>query len=273
LIGTANYTFEDDRLLTVAGAYIITRNVGNGLPKSVSGGGFSQSRGFNGYREMDSQDTAAGGVTHNYSYIYDAAGRLLAMNRDVALVEEYDYNAIGTRIYEMNSLRGITGRDYDFDAEDHLLTADAVTYSYDFDGFLSAKTEGANVTTYDYSSQGELLGVNLPDGRVVEYVHDPLRRRVAKIIDGVVVEKYLWQGLTRLLAGYNSTDSLVQRFEYTDGRLPVAMTMSGARYFLTYDQVGSLRAVADGADNVVMMIALDSFGNVFFDTDPGFFSI
>lgn len=50
-------------------------------------------------------------------------------------------------------------------------------------------------------------------------------------------------------------------------------TASGVRNFLAYDQVGSLLTVADGADNVVMMIALDSFGNVIFDTDPGFFSI
>lgn len=46
---------------------------------------------------------------------------------------------------------------------------------------------------------------------------------------------------------HNGSDNLVQRFEYADGRLPVAMTMSGSRYYLTYDQVGSLRVVADSA--------------------------
>ena len=237
--GTAGYSYDGDGLLTGAGGYAITRNAGNGLPESVSGGGFSQSRGFNGYGELDAQNTAvngvgvgswsvtrdnsgrivtktetAGGVTHSFSYTYDEMGRLLAVVRDGTLVEEYDYNANGTRIYEMNSLRGISGRSYDYDAEDHLLTAGGVTYSYDLDGFLSARTDGANVTTYDYSSRGELLGVSLPDGRVVEYVHDPLGRRVAKKIDGVIVEKYLWQGLTRLLAVYDGADSLVQRFEY-----------------------------------------------------------
>ena len=176
-----------------------------------------------------------------------------------------------SRIHEVNSLRGIVDRSYDYDAEDHLLTAGGVTYSYDLDGFLSAKTDDANVTTtYDYSSRGELLGVSLPDGRVVEYVHDPLGRRIEKKIDGVIVEKYLWQGLTRLLAVYDGSDNLAQRFEYADSRIPVAMTMGGVRYFLTYDQVGSLRAVTNGVGNVVKLMEYDSFGNVIADSDPTF---
>lgn len=176
-----------------------------------------------------------------------------------------------SRIHEVNSLRGIVDRSYEDDAEDHLLTAGGVTYSYDLDGFLSAKTDDANVTTtYDYSSRGELLGVSLPDGRVVEYVHDPLGRRIDKKIDGVIVEKYLWQGLTRLLAVYDGSGNLAQRFEFADGRLPVAMTMGGVRYFLTYDQVGSLRAVTDGVGNVVKLIEYDSFGHVIAGSDPTF---
>jgi len=46
--------------------------------------------------------------------------------------------------------------------------------------------------------------VTLSDGKVVEYVHDPLGRRIAKKIDGAITEKYLWQGMTRLLAVYAS---------------------------------------------------------------------
>ena len=44
--------------------------------------------------------------------------------------------------------------------------------------------------------------MNLYDERVekIEYVHDPLGRRIAKKVNGAVKEKYLWQGVTRLLA-------------------------------------------------------------------------
>jgi RHS repeat-associated protein len=135
---------------------------------------------------------------------------------------------------------------------------------------LAAKTDGSEVTTYDYSSCGELLAVTLPDGLIIEFVHDPLGRRIAKKINGVIVEKYLWQGLTHLLAVYDGSDNLLMRFEYADGRMPVAMTKSGSTYYPTYDQVGSLRVVADASGNVVKRIDYDSFGNIIDDTNPAF---
>ena len=52
--------------------------------------------------------------------------------------------------------------------------------------------------------------------------------------------------------------------------MPVAMTMGGATYYLSYDQVGSLRLVADGSGNVVKRISYDSFGNILEDTNPSF---
>ena len=48
--------------------------------------------------------------------------------------------------------------------------------------------------------------------------------------------KYLWQGLTRLLAVYDGGDNLIMRFEYADGRMPVATTCEGVLYYLAYDQ-------------------------------------
>jgi RHS repeat-associated protein len=186
------------------------------------------------------------------------------------LVEEYQYDPNGTRNYEMNALRGIAERSFTYSDEDHLLTAGTDIYQYDLDGFLVSKTDGSDVTTYDYSSLGELLVVTLPDGRIVEYVHDPLGRRIAKKVDSVIVEKYLWQGLTRLLAVYDGSDNLLMRFEYADGRMPVAMTSGSSTYYLTYDQVGSLRVVADASGNVVKKIDYDSFGNGISDSDPTF---
>ena len=85
----------------------------------------------------------------------------------------------------------------------------------------------------------------MPDGQLIGYIHDPIGRRIAKRVDGVIVEKCLWQGLTRLLAVYDGDNSLLMRFEYTDDRMPPAMTNEGITYYLTYDQVGSLRVVAD----------------------------
>jgi len=252
-------------------------------------------RTFNGYGELESQRFAVNGqnltswkltfdkpgrissktetldgITSDYAYTYDSMGRLLNVTRDGTLMEEYQYDSIGRRTYEMNVLKGISGRTFSYSDEDHLITAGDMAYQYDVDGFLTTKTQGSNITRYNYSSKGELLNVNLPDGGVIEYINDPLGRRIAKKVDGVTTEKYLWQGLTKLLAMYDGTDNLMMRFDYADARMPVAMNRSGVTYYLTYDQVGSLRVLADALGNVVKRIDYDSFGNIINDTNPGF---
>ncbi len=291
------YAYDNDGLLTGAGGFTIARNAGNGMPEAVTGGGLNLTRTFNGYGEVAGQDfTVSGssltswnltrddagritaktemvdGNTANYVYTYDPMGRLLTVTKDSTLVEEYQYNpdGTGTRTYEMNALRGISARTFDYSDEDHLLTAGTATYQYDLDGFLITKSDGADITQYSYSSRGELLSVTLPDGTLIEYVHDPQGRRIAKKVNGVTVEKYLWQGRTRLLAVYDGSDNLIMRFEYADGRMPMAMSKGGATYYPTYDQVGSLRVVADAAGSVVKRMEYDSFGNIISDSDPAF---
>ena len=136
------------------------------------------------------------------------------------------------------------------------------------DGFLTSKTEAGATTAYHYSSRGELKQVDLPGTGVITYSHDPLGRRIAKSVDGTVVERYQWLGRTRLLAVLNADGSLKYRFAYADGRMPVAMTTGAGRYYLAHDQVGSLRAVVDAQGSVVKRITYDSFGNVLEDTNP-----
>ena len=103
----------------------------------MTGGTLSLGRTFNGYGEVEAQDFTVGsqgvtswsltrdnagritsktetveGVTSTYSYTYDPMGRLLTVTKDdgtgPVLVEEYQYDSVGTRTYEMNTLRGIT---------------------------------------------------------------------------------------------------------------------------------------------------------------------
>ena len=150
------------------------------------------------------------------------------------------------------------------------MSAGSVEYSYDLDGFLITKRDGANITAYNYSSRGELLSVNFPDGRIIEYVHDPLGRRIARgwwCYGGEIPLAGTDPGFWQCMTGSNN---LLMRFEYADGRMPVAMTKGGNTYYLTYDQVGSLRIVADSSGNVVKKIDYDSFGNVINDTNPTF---
>ena len=291
---TESYAYDSDGLLTSAGDFSVSRNSQNGLPESVSDGSYSQSRSFNGYGEISHRETAVAGYglytsditrnkngkitektvtldgeTRTYDYDYDDLGRLTQVNRDGSVVEQYEYDPDNTRVSEQNTLRGID-RSLSYDEEDRLLTAGETQHQYSADGFLTQKTRGANSTQYEYSSRGELLHVDLPDGTSIDYTYGPLGRRLAKSVNGTVTRKYLWQDLTKLLALYDGSGNLLMRFEYADGRTPVAMTKGGEKYYLISNQVGSLRAVADSSGNLVKRIDYDSFGNVIQDTTPSF---
>ena len=97
------------------------------------------------------------------------------------------------------------------------------TYQFDLDGFLERKKRTAGTKLYNYSSRGELLSETLHDGSVVSYDHDPFGRRIAKRVNGVVVEKYLWSGRISLMAVYDGNDNLISRFNYADARMPQSM--------------------------------------------------
>ncbi|GAB7078890.1 RHS repeat domain-containing protein [Megalodesulfovibrio paquesii] len=83
-----------------------------------------------------------------------------------------------------------------------------------------------------------------------------------------MTEKYLWLGRTRLLAIFDNNNTVLQRFLYADGRMPLAMEQAGETYYFAYDQVGSLRAVTDASGHVIKNVLYDSFGRVISDSNP-----
>jgi YD repeat-containing protein len=81
-----------------------------------------------------------------------------------------------------------------YDAQDRMTAYGAATYTYGPSGDLRTRTAGGQTTTYSYDSLGNLMGVWLPDGRVIEYVVDGFNRRVGKKVNGTVVEGFLYDG-------------------------------------------------------------------------------
>jgi RHS repeat-associated protein len=116
---------------------------------------------------------------------------------------------------------------------------------------------------------GQLLQVDTPE-QAISYRHNAMGQRVAKLVDGVVTEQYLWQDLTTLLAIYDGAGHLRQRFEYTLGHTPTSFTQDGQRYFIQTDHLGSPRVITDGSGNLVKVIDYDSYGNVTQDSNPAF---
>ena len=102
----------------------------------------------------------------------------------------------------------------------------------------------------------------------ISYQHNALGNRVARSVDGIVVEKYLWLDKTTLVATYDKDDNLVQRFEYADGNTPVSFTQNNQRYYIVTDHLGTPRAITDNNGTMVKKVEYDSFGNVISDSNP-----
>jgi YD repeat-containing protein len=125
-------------------------------------------------------------------------------------------DAQGRRVSESNSLRRISSRTAVYDDDDRLEISGNYAYDLDEDGFLTAKTymgTPPETTTYAYARNGQLNSVTLPDNTVIEYVHNAASQRVAKKVNGAITEKYLWAGMTGLLAVYDGANNLLIRFE------------------------------------------------------------
>ena len=68
---------------------------------------------------------------------------------------------------------------------------------------------------------------------------------------------------------YDKDDKLLQRFEYADGRMPLSFTdNSGDLFYISYNQIGSPRAITDRNGNVLKSITYDSFGTIVHDSNP-----
>ncbi|HEY9128492.1 MAG TPA: RHS repeat-associated core domain-containing protein [Sulfurovum sp.] len=205
-------------------------------------------------------------VKVTYDYHFDKRDRLTEVYKDRELVEQYTYDANGNRASAtVNNIA--TAASYTLD--DQLVVYGDNTYLYNDDGYLVEKVTPEGTTTYEYGTLGELREVVTPT-KTITYEHNANNQRVAKKVNGTIVEKYLWKNLTTLLAVYDGSDNLVQRFEYADQRMPVAMTQNNQKYYLHYDQVGSLRAVSDSSSNIIKEITYDTYGNILSDSNENF---
>lgn len=291
------FAYDLDGLLTSAGAMGIKRNAQQGLVErdSVGSGNFVKgvwsydpkgalvgySATFGGstlfqtnyVRDSLSRITelteTVQGVTTVLAFTYDSAGRLEMVRRNGTLTATYRYDANGNRL-DVTTPGGVTAGSYD--AQDRLTQYGTTGYTYTANGELRTKTDAAGTTTYTYDALGNLTAVQLLDGTLVEYLIDPLNRRVGKKVNGTLIQRFLWGRQLAPVAELDGAGTLVSRFVYaTHVNVPDYVSRGGQTYRLVLDHLGSVRLVVNTADGTVAQrIDYGEFGQVTQNTNPGF---
>ena len=199
-----------------------------------------------------------------WDYAYDPRGRLSGVLRDGEAVEEYAYDRAGRRVLARTEATGGVAEGYTYDG-DLLLRAGEESFAHAGDGTLAICRGATGRTLFDYEPEGGRGRVELPDGRMVAYLTSDLGQLLEKFVDGRRTERFRWRDPLRLSAYRDLERGVSMRFHYGPERLPRTVTVSDARgertLYLGYDQVGTLKAVADDHGHLIQAMEYDSIGN------------
>ena len=272
------------------------RDAQNGLITGSSIGGVSDSISYNGFAEpigydatfngsslynvsyvrdaigrISSKTETVNGVTTTFDYHYDLAGRLTGVDKNGIASSTYTYDSNGNRLSYSGELGSFSGT---YDAQDRLLSYGDFVYEYTANGELSKKTNvvTGEVWEYVFDVFGNLLYATLPNRTSVEFIVDAENRRIAKKINGQLVQGFLFKDKLRIVAELDAAGAVKSRFVFgPKGHVPDLMIKGGITYRFITDNLGSIRSVVNVQTGlVVQQIEYDAFGNVLDDSNPGF---
>jgi RHS repeat-associated protein len=294
--GTApiGYAYDGDGLLTSVGMETISRDPLNGRVTETTAGLIRDTRTYDELGQVSDYtallsasplftqhythdaagritaiDETTGSTTVTRAFSYDTAGRLATVTQNGAPAATYTYDGNSNRLTRVTGAGTESGT---YDDQDRVTSYGGFTFTYTPNGEIASKTSAFGTTGYRYDSFGNLIGVTLPGGRVIEYILDARSRRVARKLDGAVTQKFLYSDGLRPIAQLAPDDSVVYRFLYAErANVPSLIVGTSATYRVIADHGGSSRGIVDIATgSPVQYLAYDEFGNITTDTNPAF---
>jgi RHS repeat-associated protein len=212
-------------------------------------------------------------------YIYDSVGRLIEASGNFSPLRRYVYDENGNRVQKIEGGQVITA---EYDNQDRLLKYGQNEYVYDNNGTLIQKTtttpqnqddsfiawltgfffHPSFTTKYTFDVFGNLKSVGLPNGHVISYIVDGQNRRVGKLVDGKLVQGFVYSSQTQIVGELDGQGNLVKQFIYgTKPNIPDYVIMNGKKFRIISNQVGTPRYVVDASTgNVVEFENTDEFG-------------
>jgi RHS repeat-associated protein len=279
--------YDNDGLLIQYGGFTIEHRGPLGAPSEISNGNMSVTYTYDTYgRPVERTNTVNGQQVYSLKTGYDNAGMIKSRKETVnGVVAEstytYDANKQLTGVsggvaesytYDVNGNRLTGGATYD--DQDRLTHLGDVAYQFNVDGFLAER----GTDTFEYTAQGELRDVTLPDKKA-SYTYDGLGRRVGRIVTTgteeepvITTEQYLYGNLGnpfQITAMRDNADSLSEYY-YDQSNCLFAIKQGLTWYYVATDQQGTPRVITDAAGQVVRVMEYNSYGKLISDSNPDF---
>ncbi len=239
-------------------------------------------------RVLDYTRDAIGNITdkldgsQNHTYDYDDNNQLTDSFNPIAnLSESFEYDNLGNRT-------SYNSQPYTYDSNSQKLVDDGLyLYTYDNNGNLSSKQQKGftgNYTNYIHDSQNRLIGIDTYANDIlikeVDYVYDPLNRRVQKKVNDINTPannldlRYVYDG-NEILQTFDANNELLATYTHstlrTDDPLGVVftpkavtrgLTKSNGTYGYFKDHLGSITDLVSTSGNIVQSYQYSAFGNL-----------
>ncbi|MFF2779167.1 RHS repeat-associated core domain-containing protein [Streptomyces sp. NPDC058052] len=209
---------------------------------------------------------------HTYSYVYDAAGRVVeTLGPGGALSSRFSYDTEARVTRFTDSTGAVTVTRFDSHGRT-VAETDARGHTVRFvrdrhDRLLSRTDELGNTAEFSYDERGDLVGMVLPDGRRASAAYDELHLPVAVTgPDGTVWRQTFDDRGNRL--SVTAPDGTSTHYTYDAAGAPATVTFPGGpTERRVNDPAGLTLSVTDG-QGATHTLTRDAFGRPRESTDP-----
>ena len=220
------------------------------------------------YDESGSLDSKTNRDGQVITLTHDTRGLLLSKTYPDESVITYTYDIAGNLTSAANDTGVIS---FEYDSVDRLIRTTYLgnrTFQYEYDaaGKRTRMTDpDGRVLNYEYDAAGRLVMITDGVGQtVVEYQYDAANRRAQKTLGNGAYTTYEYDAAGQIthLINYDSSDSVISRFDYTyddAGYRLSKETIEGVESY-TYDDLNQLTSVTY-PDGSTTQFAYDSMGN------------
>lgn len=218
-------------------------------------------------RDAESRITAIARVSDTTGYSYDLVDQLTGVTHTAGAVESYTYDAMGVRTAShLDPGPSTVG------AANRLLTAGALTFTYDAEGNVLTKTDSASgqVTRYEYDHRDQLTRATIhpnavdPPTTTLEFAYDYARRLISRSIAGAKTW-ILYDRKMPIGEFADGADVCNAAFLYSPDRLDdfhgVWRASAGVRLLLK-DHLGTVQGATDADGALIYWAKYDAFGNL-----------